>query len=64
MVDGVKLPLRTPASLIKLSRTHGALYCPHQLRFTYDSLFLDFFIRLLSSIYLIKSKTFQNLVSR
>jgi len=64
MVDGVEHPNRAPTTFVELSKTHEAAHCPDETRRPSDSLFLDVFVQLLSSIRLIGNNTSLNLSSR
>ena len=59
MVDGVE---HQPSSFVELSKTHEAAHCSDETRRPFDSLFLDVFVQLLSSI-LIGNNTSLNLFS-
>ena len=62
MVDGVEHPNRAPTTFVELSKTQAA-HCPDETRRPSDSLFLDVFVQLLSSIRLIGNNTSLNLSS-
>jgi len=64
MVDGVEHPNRASTTFVELSKTHEAAHCPDETRRPSDSLFLDVFVQLLSSIRLIGNNTSLNLSSR
>jgi len=63
MVDRVEYPNRAPITFVELSKTHEAAHCPDEIRRPSDSLFLDVFVQLLSSIRLIGNNTSLNLSS-
>jgi len=66
MVDGVDPPdsNRAPTTFVELSKTYEGAHCPDETRCPSDSLFLDVFVQLLSSIRLIENNTSLNLSSR
>jgi len=64
MVDGVEHPNRDPTTFVELSKIYEAAHCPDEIRRPSDSLFLDIFVQLLSSIHLIGNNTSLNLSSR
>ena len=63
-MDGVEHPNRAPTTFVELSKTHEAAHCPDETRRPSDSLFLDVFVQLLSSIRLIGNNTSLNLSFR
>jgi len=66
MMDRVDVehPNRAPIIFVELSKTHEAAHCPNETRCPSDSLFLDVFVQLLSSIRLSENNTSLNLSSR
>ena len=64
MVDGVEHPNRAPTTFVELSKTYEAAHCPDETWRPSDSLFLDVFVQLLSSIRLIGNNASLNLSSR
>jgi len=63
MVDGIEHPNRAPTIFVELSKTHEAAHCLDETRRPFDSLFLDVFVQLLSSIRLIGNSISLNLSS-
>ena len=64
MVDGVEHLNRTPTIFVELSKTQEAAHCPDETQRPFDSLFLNIFVQLLSSIRLIGNNISLNLSSR
>jgi len=64
LVDGDRTFQPAPTTFIELSKTHEATHCPDETRRLSDSLFLDVFVQLLSSIRPIGNNTSLNLSSR
>ena len=64
MVDGIEHPNRALTTFVELSKTHEVAHCPDETRRPSDSLFLNVFVQLLSSIRLIGNNTSLNLSSR
>jgi len=57
MMAGVEHSNRAPTTFVELSKTHEAAHCPNETRRPSDSLFLNVFVQLLSSIRLIGNNT-------
>jgi len=64
MVDEIEHLNRAPTTFAELSKTHEAVHYPDETRRPSDSLFLNIFVQLLSSIRLIGNNTSLNLSSR
>jgi len=64
MVEGIEHPNRAPHNFFELSKIYEAAHCPDETQCPFDSLFLNVFVQLLSSIRLIGNNISLNLSFR